>query len=190
MKETKRMLFPRLRAVLLLLLLLSCFPLSGCGRQKKKAEGGEDAPQGPQIVEVRLNNDNFYDYFDYKEYPSYATDEDGVINACNLSYGFALRDGLTAANDPDHKDTLRVSFTAEGVSQNGEYNVDFQTLQVSGTTWSEERETISDTLSFWPQGNRTVSYPYGTLSSSYIITFRSMNINSVTGSIFLLAKGQ
>ncbi len=80
------------------------------------------------------------------------------------------------------------SFTAEGVSQNGEYNVDFQTLQYSGTTWSEERETISDTLSFWPQGNRTVSYPYGTISSSYIITFRSMNITAVSGSIYLMGR--
>ena len=182
---------PRLRAGLLLLLLLfSSLPLSGCGKQKKKSENGKDAPDGPQIVEVKLNNDNFYDYFEYREYPSFATDEDGVINACNLSYGFSLRPGYTAANDPDHKDTLKVSFTAEGVSQNGEYIVDFNTLQYSGTTWSEERETISDTLSFWPQGNRTVSYPYGTLSSSYIITFRSMNINSVTGSIYLLAKAQ
>ena len=97
-------------------------------------------------------------------------------------------EGYQAANDPDHKDTLRVSFTAEGVSQNGEYNVDFQTLQYSGTTWSEERETISDTLSFWPQGNRTVSYPYGTISSSYIITFRSMNITAVSGSIYLMGR--
>ena len=168
-------------------LVLLCL-LSGCGRQKKEQEEEPDSPAGLPIVEVRLTPDNFYDYFDYKEYPSYATDEDGNINACNLSYGFALREGYQAANDPDHKDTLRVSFTAEGVSQNGEYNVDFQTLQYSGTTWSEERETISDTLSFWPQGNRTVSYPYGTISSSYIITFRSMNITAVSGSIYLMGR--
>ena len=176
--------------LLLFALLLSLLLLSGCGKQKKKAEDDEGASAGPQIVEVRLNADNFYDFFDYKEYPSYATDEDGNINACNLSYGFALREGYQAANDPDHKDTLRVSFTAEGVSQNGEYSVDYQTLQYSGTTWSEERETISDTLTFWPQGNRTISYPYGTISSSYIIMFRSMNVTSVTGSIFLLMKAQ
>ena len=158
-------------------LVLLCL-LSGCGRQKKEQEEEPDSPAGLPIVEVRLTPDNFYDYFDYKEYPSYATDEDGNINACNLSYGFALREGYQAANDP----------TAEGVSQNGEYNVDFQTLQYSGTTWSEERETISDTLSFWPQGNRTVSYPYGTISSSYIITFRSMNITAVSGSIYLMGR--
>ena len=181
---------PRLRAGLLLfVLLLSLLALSGCGK-KKNPEEEKDDPEEPQIVEVKLNNNNFYDYFEYQEYPSYATDEDGVINACNLSYGFSLRPGYVAANDPDHKDTLRVSFTAEGVSQNGEYVVDFNSRQYGGTTWSEERETISDTLSFWPQGNRTVSYPYGTLSSSYIITFRSMNVTSVTGSIYLLAKAQ
>ncbi len=180
----------RLRAgALAALMLLPLFLLSGCGKQKKKEEDDGDDPAGPQIVEVRLNADNFYDYFDYKEYPSYATDEEGKINACNLSYGFALREGLQAANDPEHTDTLRVSFTAEGVSQNGEYEVDFQTLKYSGTTWSEERETISDTLTFWPPGNRTVSYPYGTLSSSYIIMFRSMNVTGVSGSIYLLAKG-
>ena len=178
----------RIPAGFLVCALLLSLLLSGCGRQKKKEEDGQEVPAGPPIVEVRLNTGNFYDYFDYKEYPSYATDEDGNINACNLSYGFALREGYQAANDPDHKDTLRVSFTAEGVSQNGEYVVDFQTLQYSGTTWSEERETISDTLTFWPQGNRTVSYPYGTLSSSYIITFRSMNITDVSGSIFLMAR--
>ena len=175
---------------LVFVLLISLLLLSGCGKQKNKTEDEEETASEPQIVEVRLNADNFYDYFDYKEYPSYATDEDGNINACNLSYGFALREGLQAANDPEHKDTLRVGFTAEGVSQNGEYSVDFNTLQYSGTTWSEERETISDTLIFWPQGNRTVSYPYGTISTSYIIMFRSMNVTSVTGSIFLLAKPQ
>ena len=173
---------------LLSVLLFSLFCLSGCGRQKKDAQNEEPDARGPEIVEVRITPDNFYEYFEYKEYPSYATDEDGVINACNLSYGFSLRPGLQAANDPDHKDTLLVRFTAEGVSQNGEYTVDFSTLKVSGTTWSEERETISDTLSFWPQGNRTVSYPYGTLSSSYVITFRSFTVTGVSGSIFLLKR--
>lgn len=174
--------------VLLSLLLLSLFLLSGCGRQKKDTPEEQDEAAGPQIVEVKITPDNFYDYFEYKEYPSYATDEDGVINACNLSYGFSLRPGLQAANDPNHKDTLLVRFTAEGVSQNGEYTIDFNTLKVSGTTWSEERETISETLSFWPQGNRTISYPYGTLSSSYVITFRSFNVTGVSGSIFLLQR--
>lgn len=174
----------RFSAVLLLLTML--LALTACGREKKEeTETAAPAPAGQQIMEVRITGANFYDYFDYKEYPSYATDEDGNITACNLSYGFSLREGYTAANDPDHKDTLKVSFTAEGVSQNGDFDVDFKTLHYSGTPISEERETISETLSFWPQGNRTVSYPYGTISSSYIIMFRSFTVTQVSGSIWL-----
>ncbi len=180
---------------LMLLLLLAFFLLTACGRQKEQTEEIGETPSGPQIMEVKINGSNFYDYFDYKEYPSFATDEDGNITACNLSYGFSLRDGLTAANDPDHKDTLRVSFTAEGLSQNGEFRVNFQSLDANQTpryetvaVWSEERETVTETLPFWPQGNRTVSYPYGTISSSYVITFRSMTVTSVSGSIFLLIR--
>ncbi len=78
-----------------------------------------------------------------------------------------------------------MSFTAEGVSQNGDFDVNFQTLRYSGTPWSEERETVSDTLTFWPQGNRTVSYPYGTISSSYIIRLYNFTVTSVGGSVWL-----
>ena len=185
----------RNRTLPVLLLLLALCLLTACGKQKDGPDEPEETPSGPQITEVKISAANFYDYFDYKEYPSYATDEDGNITACNLSYGFSLHEGLVAANDPDHKDTLKVSFTAEGVSQYGEFKVDFQTHS-SGETprfetfalWSEERETISDTLGFWPQGNRTVSYPYGTISSSYIIMFRSFSVTAVSGSIFLITK--
>ena len=183
--------FPKNR-ILPAILLLLCLLLTGCGKQKKSESEEPAGPEEPQIMEVKINSSNFYDYFDYREYPNYSTDEDGNITACNLSYGFSLHEGLVAANDPDHKDTLAVSFTAEGVSQYGEFKVDFQSLDSNQTPryetvaiWSEERESISETLSFWPQGNRTVSYPYGTISSSYIITFRSFTVTSVSGSIFL-----
>ena len=181
--------------LLALLLLIPAFLLSGCGKKKDPEPEAPQETGGPQIIEIRITGENFYDYFDYKEYPSFSTDEDGNITACNLSYGFSLREGLVAANDPDHKDTLKVSFTAEGLSQYGEFNVDFQTLDRNQTpryetvaVWSEERETIQETLTFWPQGGRTVSYPYGTISSSYLITFRSMTVTSVSGSIFLIRK--
>ncbi len=173
------------RIILLFFLLLSLL-LTACGKKQEEHTGSEEAPQGPRIVEVKITGANFYDYFDYKEYPSYATDEDGKVNAVNLSYGFSLRDGYIAANDPEHKDTLRVSFSAEGVASYGEFAVDFQTLHYSGTPVSEERETVTGTLSFWPQGNRTVSYPYGTLSTTYIIALRNFTVTSVSGSVWLL----
>lgn len=160
--------------------------LSGCGKQQEGGPVPDQEASGPKIVEVKITGANFYDYFDYKEYPSYATDEDGNVNAVNLSYGFSLRDGYVAANDPEHKDTLQVSFTAEGVASYGEFAIDFQTLHYSGIPVSEERETVTDTLTFWPQGNRTVSYPYGTISTTYIIALRNFTVTSVNGSIYLL----
>ena len=173
------------RMIAVLLLLAAVCSLTACGKKEKADPEGSEKDSGPQVYEVRINSSNFYDYFDYRQYPTYATDEDGNINAVTLSYGFSLRDGFHAANDPDHKDTLKVSFTAEGVAQYGEFTVDFQTLDYSGTAYSEERETISETLTFWPQGDRTVSYPYGTLSTTYIIAIRNMSVTQVTGSIWL-----
>ena len=175
------------RVLALALALCMALCLTGCKRKNKRESAPPPVPTPTpnEVFEVKITLDNLYTYFDYKEYPSYATDEDGNITACNLSYGFSLREGYTAANDPDHKDTLKGSFTAEGVSQNGDFDVDFKTLHYSGTPVSEERETISETLSFWPQGNRTVSYPYGTISSSYIIMFRSFTVTQVSGSIWL-----
>ncbi len=173
----------RMTAVLLLLALVCS--LTACGNKENSDRKADDRDTGPEIYEVKLNSDNFYDYFDYRQYPSYATDEDGNINAVTLSYGFSLREGLHAANTPEHKDTLKVSFTAEGVAQYGEFTVDFQTLDYSGSAYSEERETISETLTFWPQGDRTVSYPYGTLSTTYIIAIRNMSVTQVSGSIWL-----
>jgi len=173
-------------ALLVLILLFSVVPLSACGKKKSSAgESEESAASGPQIREVRITGANFYDYFDYKEYPNFATDEDGNINACNLSYGFSLREGLIAADDPEHPDTLQVSFAADGVSRSGEFEVNFQNLTYTGTVYSEEHEAITDTLFFWPKGGRTVSYPYGTLSSSYIIRLEGFTVTSVSGSVFL-----
>ena len=171
----------------ILILLSCCLLLSACGRKEQTEEPeAESTPHVLQAEEIKITGANFYDYFDYKEYPSFVTDEDGNINACNLSYGFSLRDGLVAANDPKHKDTLSVSFQAEGVSQYGEFDVNYMTLQYTGSPISEEREAVSETLTFWPQGNRTISYPYGTLSSSYIIRLYNFTVTSVSGSIWLL----
>ena len=178
------------RAVILcLVLLVSAFGLSACGKKKAASkDDGETTASGVKIREVKLNGSNFYDYFDFREYPSYATDEDGNINACNLSYGFSLREGYVAANDPNHKDTLKVSFTADGVSRYGEFDVNFQNLTYTGSVYSEEHEPVSETLLFWPQGGRTVSYPFGTLSSSYIIRLEAFTVTSVEGSIYLIVR--
>ena len=184
------------RSVLLILLLALCL-LTACGKQKEKEASEEDVPKGPEIVEVKITGANFYDYFDYKDYPSFATDEDGNITACNLSCGFSLKEGLAAANDPDHKDTLKVSFTADVLSQHGEFSIDFQDA-ASGTVpryevlWIDpegaQTGTISETLPFWPQGNRTMTWQYGFLSSSYVTTIQNFSVTAVSGSIFLLNR--
>ena len=185
------------KASLLLILLLVLSLFTACGRQKEKDEPDEEVPAGPKIVEVKITGANFYDYFDYRDYPSFATDEDGNITECNLSCGFSLKEGWVAANDPDHKDTLKVSFTADVVSQHGEFNIDFQSATGGGTPryealWINPDETvtgtISETLPFWPQGNRTMTWQYGFLSSSYVTTIQSFTVTAVSGSIFLLGR--
>ena len=183
-------------SLLAVIILILCL-LTACGKQKEKDEPEEAAPTGPKIVEVKITGANFYDYFDYRDYPSFATDENGNITECNLSCGFSLKEGLTAANDPDHKDTLKVSFTADVLSQHGEFNIDFQDAS-SGTVpryealWIDpegtQTGTIAETLPFWPQGNRTMTWQYGFLSSSYVTTIQSFTVTSVSGSIFLLRR--
>ena len=184
------------RSVLLILLLALCL-LTACGKQKEKEASEEDVPKGPEIVEVKITGANFYDYFDYKDYPSFATDEDGNITACNLSCGFSLKEGLAAANDPDHKDTLKVSFTADVLSQHGEFSIDFQDAAAGAVPryevlWIDpegtQTGTISETLPFWPQGSRTMTWQYGFISSSYVTTIQSLSVTAVSGSIFLLSR--
>ena len=184
------------RSVLLILLLALCL-LTACGRQKEKEASEEDVPKGPEIVEVKITGANFYDYFDYKDYPSFATDEDGNITACNLSCGFSLKEGLAAANDPDHKDTLKVSFTADVLSQHGEFSIDFQDAAAGAVPryevlWIDpegtQTGTISETLPFWPQGSRTMTWQYGFISSSYVTTIQNFTVTAVSGSIFLLNR--
>ena len=184
------------RSVLLILLLALCL-FTACGKQKEKEASEEDVPKGPEIVEVKITGANFYDYFDYKDYPSFATDEDGNITECNLSCGFSLKEGLAAANDPDHKDTLKVSFTADVLSQHGEFSIDFQDAAAGAVPryevlWIDpegtQTGTISETLPFWPQGNRTMTWQYGFISSSYVTTIQNFTVTAVSGSIFLLNR--
>ena len=183
------------KASLLAVIILILCLLTACGKQKEKDEPEEAAPTGPKIVEVKITGANFYDYFDYKDYPSFATDEDGNITACNLSCGFSLKEGLVAANDPEYKDSLKVSFSADVLSQHGEFSIDFQDAAFGNVPryealWIDpegtQTGTISETLPFWPQGNRTMTWQYGFLSSSYVTTIQSFTVSAVSGSIFLL----
>ena len=184
------------RSVLLILLLALCL-FTACGKQKEKEASEEDVPKGPEIVEVKITGANFYDYFDYKDYPSFATDEDGNITECNLSCGFSLKEGQAAANEPDHEDTLKVSFTADVLSQHGEFSIDFQDAAAGAVPryevlWIDpegtQTGTISETLPFWPQGNRTMTWQYGFISSSYVTTIQNFTVTAVSGSIFLLNR--
>ena len=48
--------------------------------------------------------------------------------------------------------------------------------------------TISETLPFWPQGSRTMTWQYGFISSSYVTTIQNFSVTAVSGSIFLLNR--
>ena len=60
------------RALLLcLVLLVSAFGLSACGKEKPSPEDdSETTASGVKIREVKLSGANFYDYFDTRNIPS------------------------------------------------------------------------------------------------------------------------
>ena len=137
------------------------------------------------VFEVKITLDNLYDYFEYREYTSYIKNDNGGISNVQVSYGLALKDGYTAANSPKYKDTMEITFTADGVVMSGDFDVDFTTLQYSGTAASTERRSISETLKFWPKGDRTVVWTFGNYSDSYILYLENFCVTSAKGSIFL-----
>ena len=174
----------------ILLLVLLCMSLCGCGKKKAAEDvpSAEPTPvqQDAGPMEVKLNLSNLYDYFEYREYYGSVKDDSGNTTSVQISYGLALRDGYIAANDPGHPDTMSLHFTAEGVVRHGEYKVDFNTLQYSGETWDQKSETISEDLSFWGKGDRTTLWPFGTYSSNYIITMENFTVTQVSGTVHLL----
>lgn len=170
-----------------LLLLLSIL-LCGCGKKEAVILPGatEAVPEASNsVVEVKITLDNLYDYFEYKEYPTYYKDGNGDVTSVQISYGLALREGYTAANLPNRKDTMEITFTADGIVKSGSFDVDFTTLQYSGTTTTSETETISKTLAFWPKGDRTFIWTFGNYSTSYIMYLENFTVTSAKGSIFL-----
>lgn len=161
--------------------------LCACGKDDEpKASIADPAQtQAPSIVEVKITLDNLFDYFEYKEYSAHFKGESGTTAYAQSSYGLALKEGYIAANSPEHKDTLELEITADGVVLAGNFNVDFSTLQYTGETTSSERTVIEQTLHFWPQGNRTTVFSYGTYSDSYIIYLENFAVTSAKGSIYL-----
>ena len=176
------------RAAALLLCALLALGLCACGKRAPAEPEGlpADLPKDDDVVEVKLTRDNLYDYFEYREFPSEVKGENnGEISNVQIAYGFALREGWTAANDPRHKDTLRIDFTAEQVINSGRFTVDFETLQWSGTPASTERKPVSESFVFWPKGDRTSVWTFGNYSDTYILYLENFTVTRVSGSVVL-----
>ena len=179
------------KAIALLLAAAMLLCLSACGKKKAEEHTEETQQTAPSdaVMEVKITLNNLYQYFVYKEYPSAIRGEENtdIISSVQVSYGLALREGYTAAKEPEYKHTLQVTFKADGVVKSGNYTVDFDTLQYSGETYSEERETVSETLGFWPEGDRTFIWTFGNYSKSNILYLENFQIISATGTVYLRA---
>ena len=173
-------------SVLFLAAILSLFL---CACAEKEPAAPETTQTGQQvsspIIEVTITPDNLYDFFEYREYTTYFKNDNGDVTSVQVAYGFALKDGYVAANSPEHKDTLEIMFTADGIVNRGSFVVDYTTLQYTGTVSGTETNPVSGTLAFWPKGDRTVIWPYGLYSDSYIIYSQNFTVNAAKGNIFL-----
>ena len=139
-----------------------------------------------EVFEVKITMDNLWDYFYFKEYRTDVRSEtDSKILSAQIAYGLQLKEIYTAANDEKHKDTMKLKFEADGIVLNGDYVVDFDTLQFTGPTYTSEMTHVSETLSFWPKGNRTSTWAFGNYSTSYILYFQNFTVTDVSGSIFI-----
>ena len=178
----------RTLALVLALCMLLC--LTGC-RRKNKEEAAPAAPAVPtptpnEVFEVRLSLDNLYTYFDYKEYRADVRDENSSeIDSSTIAYGLQLKPQFTAANDLEHKDTMLLRFEADGVVMSGDFQINFTDLSYTGYADTNERVHVSETLHFWPKGDRTTTWAFGNYSSSNIMFFDSFRVTQVTGSVFL-----
>ena len=170
-----------------ILLLLS---LCACGKQEAEEAAQPSAPSDA-VIAVKITPNNLFQYFEYREYPSLIRGEENtdIISRAQVSYGLALREGFTAANSPEYKDTMQVTFTADGIIKSGEFNIDFNTLQYSGTEYSSQRQTITETLAFWPKGDRTFVWTYGNYSKSNILYLENFRVVSASGTVYLRQTG-
>ena len=139
--------------------------------------------------EVRISLNNLFQYFEYREDPSAVRGEEntGIISSVQVSYGLALREGYTAAQEPEYKHSMQITFVADGVIKTGDFDVNFDTLQYSGTEYSSQRETVSQTLAFWPAGNRTFIWTFGNYSKSNILYLENFQVTSASGTVYLRA---
>lgn len=178
----------RTLALVLALCMLLC--LTGCKRKNKK----ETAPAAPavptptpnEVFEVKLSLENLFTYFDYKEYRADVRDENSSeIDSSTIAYGLQLKPQFTAANDLEHKDTMLLRFEADGVVMSGDFQINFTDLSYTGYADTNERVHVSETLHFWPKGDRTTTWAFGNYSSSNIMFFDSFRVTQVTGSVFL-----
>ncbi len=178
------------KTVVLLLALCMAFALTGCGKGKKETAAPTatpvPTPTPNEVFEVRLDLNNLYTYFDYKEYRADVRDESTAeIDSSTIAYGLQLKPQFTAANDPDHKDTMALRFEAEGVVMSGDFDIDFNTLSFTGTPRTNDRVQVSELLHFWPKGDRTTTWAFGNYSSSNIMYFESFRVAEVWGSVWL-----
>ena len=178
----------RTLALVLALCMLLC--LTGC-RRKNQKETAPAAPAVPtptpnEVFEVKLSLDNLFTYFDYKEYRADVRDENSSeIDSSTIAYGLQLKPQFTAANDLEHKDTMLLRFEADGVVMSGDFQINFTDLSYTGYADTNERVHVSETLHFWPKGDRTTTWAFGNYSSSNIMFFDSFRVTQVTGSVFL-----
>ena len=178
----------RTLALVLALCMLLC--LTGC-RRKNKEEAAPAAPAVPtptpnEVFEVKMSLDNLYTYFDYKEYRADVRDENSSeIDSSTIAYGLQLKPQFTAANDLEHTDTMLLRFEADGVVMSGDFQINFTDLSYTGYADTNERVHVSETLHFWPKGDRTTTWAFGNYSSSNIMFFDNFRVTQVTGSVFL-----
>ena len=178
----------RTLALVLALCMLLC--LTGC-RRKNQKETAPAAPAVPtptpnEVFEVKLTLDNLFTYFDYKEYRADVRDENSSeIDSSTIAYGLQLKPQFTAANDLEHKDTMLLRFEADGVVMSGDFQINFNDLSYTGYADTNERVHVSETLHFWPKGDRTTTWAFGNYSNSNIMFFDSFRVTQVTGSVFL-----
>ena len=175
------------RSLALLLVLCLALSLAACKKKEKAPkETPLPTPTPNEVFEVKMTLENLYTYFDYKEYRADVRDENSSeINSATIAYGLQLKPRFTAANDPEHKDTMVLRFIADGSVMSGDFRIDSTDLSFTGTAETNERVHVSEQLRFWPKGDRTTTWAFGNYSSSNIMYFDAFRVVEVTGSVFL-----